>query len=90
MTIVKLTSSNHNEVIKLFSEEIENYQFIINDLLRNNYHGDSFHVYGEYEHGELVSILLNNFNNVTYYSEIERDVKVYKEILKDLSFTKLS
>lgn len=90
MSIMQLTSSNHAEVIRLFGSEIENYYFLINDLIVNNYQGDQLKVYGEYENGELVSILLNNFNNVTYYSQSDREVEIYKEILSNLSFHKLS
>lgn len=90
MSIMQLTSLNHAEVIRLFSSDIENYYFLINDLIVNNYQGDHFKVYGEYENGELVSILLNNFNNVTYYSQSDREVEIYKEILSNLSFNKLS
>ncbi|CAG9623286.1 hypothetical protein [Sutcliffiella rhizosphaerae] len=90
MSIMQLTSLNHAEVIRLFSSDIENYYFLINDLIVNNYQGDHFKIYGEYENGELVSILLNNFNNVTYYSQSDREVEIYKEILSNLSFNKLS
>jgi predicted GNAT family acetyltransferase len=90
MNVVQLTNENHHEVLRLFGDEIIHYYFIINDLAANNYRGESFHVYGEYENGELVSILLNNFNNVTYYSKTDRDVKCYQDILKGLTFTKLS
>ncbi|WP_062107457.1 GNAT family N-acetyltransferase [Bacillus niameyensis] len=91
MSIVQLTSSNHKEVIRLFGAEIDNYQFIINDLVTQNYQGEHLKVFGEYdENGNLVSILLNNFNNVTYYSNTDRDVDGYKEILKTLTFSKLS
>lgn len=90
MSIAQLTSSNHDDVIMLFGSEIVHYHFLINDLVTNNYHGEQFKVFGEYENGELVSILLNNFNNVTYYSKTERNVDAYKNILKTLSFSKLS
>ncbi|WP_291570451.1 hypothetical protein [Clostridium sp. UBA4548] len=69
MGIVELTSKNHEEVVDLFGEEITNYYFIVEDLVRNNYRREGFRVFGEYEEGVLKSILLNNFNNVTYYCQ---------------------
>lgn len=90
MSVKKLNIENHKEVLELFEEDIENYHFLLNDLLNNNYSGDSFHVFGEYENGVVVSLLLNNFNNVTYYSRTQRNIEVYKDVIKDLNFTKLS
>ncbi|KKI89022.1 acetyltransferase [Bacillus sp. SA1-12] len=90
MSIAQLSIANHKEVVTLFGREIENYYFFINDLVTNNYQGKHFKVFGEYENGELVSILLNNFNNVSYYSNTERNVDIYKEILDTLTYSKLS
>ncbi|MCB2290085.1 hypothetical protein LGK97_09925 [Clostridium sp. CS001] len=53
MGILELTINNHEDFVELLGEEITNYYFIIDDLLKNNYKGESFHVYGEYEHGKL-------------------------------------
>lgn len=86
MTIVRLTSSNHHEVLKLFGKEIENYYFFINDLVTHDYQN----VYGEYENEELVSILTSHLNNVTYYSPFNRDVTIYEEVIHTLTFHKLS
>lgn len=86
MEIKPLTISNHKEVLKLFGDDSENYYFLINDLVTQNYEN----VYGEYENDQLVSILLNQFNNLTYYSPIDRDVAVYKELFPQLIFQKLS
>ncbi|HAG42826.1 MAG TPA: GNAT family N-acetyltransferase, partial [Clostridium sp.] len=90
MRVIELTINNHKDVVELFGEEITNYYFIVDDLLKNNYQGEFFHVYGEYDGGKLVSILLNNFNNITYYSKEDRNVEAYENILNKLSFTKLS
>jgi hypothetical protein len=90
MSIIQLTISNHNDVLNLFKNELDNYHFLISDLLRYNYYGESFRVYGEYEDEELVSILLNNFDNVTYYSNTQRDASAYSGVLKGLTFNKLS
>lgn len=90
MRIIELTINNHKDVVELFGEEITNYYFIVDDLLKNNYQEEFFHVYGEYDGGKLVSILLNNFNNITYYSKEDRNVEAYENILNKLSFTKLS
>jgi len=87
---VKLTKDSHQEVLQLFGDDLIHYHFLIDDLVRNNYEGESFQVFGEYENERLVSILLNNFNNVTYYSPSDRNVVVYTEILKRLTFSKLS
>ena len=90
MEILELTINNHQDVEEFFGEEITNYYFIIDDLLKNKYKGEIFHVYGEYEHGKLASILLNNFNNITYYSKEDRNVEIYKDILNKSTFSKLS
>jgi len=90
MKVHKLTVDNHKEIVELFGENIGDYCFIIDDLLRNKYEGEGFHVYGEYENDKLVSILLNNFINITYYSNEDRPVEVYKDIVKKLNFMKLS
>ncbi|MGE8205565.1 GNAT family N-acetyltransferase [Heyndrickxia sp. NPDC080065] len=86
MTIKQLSNSNHKEVLKLFGDQVENYYFLINDLVNQNYQN----VYGEYENEHLVSILLNQFNNVTYYSPFDRDVTTYSEILQILPYQKLT
>lgn len=70
MYITRLSMKNHEEVVALFGENIGDYYFLINDLLDHNYQGESFYVYGEYENNRLVSILLNNFNNIRTRSHI--------------------
>lgn len=90
MAVTRLLLANHEDVVALFGKDVGNYYFLVNDILDHNYHGESFYVYGEYENGQLVSILLNNFNNVTYYSREDRDITVYKDILSQLRFSKLS
>lgn len=90
MGIVELTSKNHEEVVGLFGVEITNYYFIVEDLVRNNYRREGFRVFGEYEEGVLKSILLNNFNNVTYYCPEDRSISIYEDILWKLTFSKLS
>lgn len=90
MSIVQLTSSHHKEVVKLFGNEIENYYFIINDLISNNYKSEHFRVYGEYEREKLVSILLTDFNNISYYSNSDREVDIYQGVIESLTFNKFS
>jgi uncharacterized protein len=90
MSILKLDNAYHQEVINFFGEDIKKYYFIISDLMRNNYSGENFEVYGEFEDNKLQSILLNNFVNLTYYSNTDRSVEVYKDIIKDLSINKIS
>lgn len=89
MHIKKLSAANHEDVIGLFGDERDNYHFIIDGLLKHNYRGH-FNVYGEYHDEQLVSILLNNDNNLTYYSQSDRDINIYAELLKELEYTKLS
>lgn len=90
MSIKKLSLKNHDEVVALFAEEVDSYYFLLNDMLDQQYEGASFAVYGEYEDGKLASILVNNYQNVSYYAKDERDVEIYKEILAQFSFQKLS
>lgn len=89
MYLKKLTSTDHGDVIKLFGDEEINYQFLIDGLIKNNYLGD-FKVFGEYEDHQLVSVLVNNYNNITYFSKSDRDISIYHELLKDLNYSKLS
>ncbi|MEK5391707.1 MULTISPECIES: hypothetical protein [Heyndrickxia] len=44
MSISPLSNVNHKEVVQLFGAEIDYYQFLINDLVTNNYQGDHFKV----------------------------------------------
>lgn len=91
MTVVKLKIENHPDVLELFSEEAPNYQFLINDLLDQNYSSASFKVFGEYDDaGQLMSFLLNNDNNITYYAQSKRPIDVYLDTLKDCTFSKIS
>ncbi|WP_153402185.1 hypothetical protein [Gracilibacillus oryzae] len=46
MGITQLTIANHDEVLRLFGSEIDNYHFIINDLTVNHYVGDQFRYLG--------------------------------------------
>jgi len=80
----------HEEVLKFFGQDVEKYYFIISDLLKNDYCGDNFKLYGEYENNKLKSIMLNNFNNLTYYCKEDRSIHVYENIIKDLNFEKIS
>ena len=90
MDIIKLDNTYHKEVVDFFGQDIEDFYFIISDLIRNNYSEEEFKVYGEFEENKLKSILINNFNNLTYYSKEDRDIDVYKGIMNDLKFKKIS
>lgn len=89
MELRGLEREDYKDIIKLFGEELSNYYFIVEDILKNN-NKENFNVYGEYDNNKLVSILLNNFNNITYYSQEDRSVELYKELLGKLNFSKLS
>ncbi|WP_197277528.1 GNAT family N-acetyltransferase [Bacillus sp. FJAT-27245] len=90
ITVRQLSIDNHHQVIELFGDEVDNYYFLINDLISNRYEGENFKLFGEFENGKLVSVLLNNFNNITYYSNANRDVTLYNEMLMKLTFSKIS
>lgn len=91
MSVVKLTLQDHEKVLELISDELIHYQFLISDLLDNNYQSDSFQVFGEFDHeGRLASILVNNFNNLTYYAKTDRSVDVYLDTIKNCNFTQIS
>ncbi len=90
MEIKKLSKQNHAEVVALFGEDLVYYHFLVDDLLDNDYGGEAFHVYGEYDKANLSSILLNNYENITYYARTDRSVDVYRDILGQLRFSKLS
>lgn len=90
MGIRRLTVADHTEVLALFGKEANHYHFLLDDLSWNNYAGEQFLVFGEFESGRLVSLLLNNFNNLTYYSPDDRKPDAYRPILGQLSFAKVS
>lgn len=88
--LIKLNINHHKYVIDLFGDEMIQYRFIISDLLRNNYSGVSFQVYGEFADNDLKSILLNNQNNLTYFSKDDRSIELYMGVLKEMHFHKIS
>jgi uncharacterized protein len=90
MSIVRMDSSYHDEVINIFGQDIKKFYFIISDMQRNNYTDENFKVFGEFEEGKLQSILLNNFSNLTYYAKTDRNVNAYKEVIPVLAFKKIS
>lgn len=90
MGVRRLTAANHTEVLTLFGNEMDHYHFLLDDLIWNGYAGEHFLVFGEFESGRLMSLLLNNFNNLTYYSPDDREPEAYRHILRQLSFAKVS
>lgn len=90
MGIIQLTLEDHNKVVDLFGEKLEDYNFIVMDILRNKYNAEKFKVYGEFMQDKLASILMYNCGNVTYYSPYDISIESYKDILKNLDFVKLS
>ncbi len=90
MGVRRLTAADHTEVLALFGKEADHYHFLLDDLKWNGYAGEQFLVFGEMESGRLVSLLLNNFNNLTYYSPDDREPEAYRHILEQLSFAKVS
>jgi hypothetical protein len=90
MGVRRLTAADHTEVLALFGKEADHYHFLLDDLKWNGYAGEQFLVFGELESGRLVSLLLNNFNNLTYYSPDDREPKAYRHMLGKLSFAKVS
>lgn len=74
MSVVQLTFQNHEEVLELFSDDLINYHFLINDLLDNNYHSESFRVFGEFE--------LFYFAHYAFHCELFPEIE---EVLIELS-----
>lgn len=89
MHLKKLSNADHEDVTTLFADEEINYHFLIDGLIKNKYQGN-FKVFGEYEDHQLVSVLVNNYNNITYFSKSDRDISVYLELLQNLKYSKLS
>ncbi|RAU95698.1 GNAT family N-acetyltransferase [Paenibacillus sp. YN15] len=90
MGVRRLTAADHAGVLELFGKEADHYRFLLDDLKWNGYAGEQFMVFGEFASGRLVSLLLNNFSNLTYYCPVERDPEGYRQILGQLSFAKVS
>jgi uncharacterized protein len=81
---------DHDHVLTLFHGKELDFGFLLNELLANRYAGEKLKVYGEFEKGDLVSILINNGLNVSYFSNEKRDVDIYNKILSAASYTKIS
>lgn len=91
MTAIKLTYDNHQAVLALFGDERDHYRFLLHDLVDHRYESDSFRVFGTFEDGLLTSILLNNYNNLTYYTRsTEQQIDRYLPIWDQLAFNKIS
>ncbi|UTR07104.1 GNAT family N-acetyltransferase [Alkalihalobacillus sp. LMS6] len=89
MKLKGLTINDHEDVLQLFGDEKNHYLFIIDGMIRHEYKGN-FTVYGEYEDNQLVSLLLNNYNNITYFANTDRDIGIFEPLLKRFSYSKLS
>lgn len=90
--IIQLNREHHEDVLRLFGDRETEYRFLIEDISEFAYDDGPGRgrVYGEYVDGELRSILLNNFSNLTYYSPEDRDVSVYEDFLEQCQFHKIS
>lgn len=88
MCVRQLGVEDHDDVLMLFGLEQSNYAFLLDRLMCKAYK-DVF-VYGEYEEKKLVSILINNDSNLSYYAQQKRGVQIYRSILPQLSYQKMS
>ncbi|CAG9622388.1 GNAT family N-acetyltransferase [Sutcliffiella rhizosphaerae] len=90
MSVKQLSIHDHMDVCHLFGNEMDNYQFILNDLLANHYKSKQLRVLGNYENNKLTSILLNHAGNLTYYENSNQSIEPYLPFLQELNFYKIS
>lgn len=86
----QLNGEDHDQVLTLFHERNLDFGFLLNELLANGYESDNLKVYGEFEHGTLISILINNGQNISYFSNETRDLHCYHPILSTATYSKIS
>lgn len=86
MKILRMNSTYHEEILSFFGEEADKFYFIISDIIKNNYFGENFKLFGEFDNNKLQSILINSFNNLTYFSRTDRSFDVYKDVLNKTKF----
>lgn len=88
MSLKRLTVEDHSAVLELFGQNWTDYGFLLDRLVRHSY--TDVIVYGEFQGGQLASLLMNNDNNLSYYGRSARDVQIYQTVLPELSYRKLS
>ncbi|MFK3937792.1 GNAT family N-acetyltransferase [Alkalihalobacillus sp. NPDC078783] len=86
----QLYEEDHDHVLTLFHGKELDFGFLLNELLVNRYGGEKLKVYGEFEQGILVSILMHNGHNISYFSEVKRDLDNYKQLISTATFAKIS
>ncbi len=84
--IKKLTQKDNEEVMEYLKQEPEFNLFIIGDIEAFGYETDFQQIWAEYDHGKVVAVLLQYRGNLVYYSDEDRSVEPFIEIMNDLKF----
>ncbi|WP_054704044.1 GNAT family N-acetyltransferase [Bacillus sp. JCM 19041] len=90
MSIEKLTRKDATDIVALFGTQKNYFLFVLDQLHANNYEENGLSVYGEKENGQLVSFILNQGDNLSYFAQNVRDVTPYLATLQKISFRKLT
>ncbi|MEK4564687.1 GNAT family N-acetyltransferase [Alkalihalobacillus sp. FSL R5-0424] len=86
----QLYVDDHDLVLTLFKGRVLDFGFLLDELLANNYESQYLKAYGEFEQGNLVSILMHNGINISYYSNETRDLESYNRLIFAASYSKIS
>ncbi len=85
-----LTFEDMKLIDHLFGDRLEDYTLVYDTIIDNGFKNDDVVVYGELEGNDLVSLLLHNHNNLTYFSSEVREVACYKKLLDELEYGKVT
>ncbi|WP_169871325.1 GNAT family N-acetyltransferase [Shouchella patagoniensis] len=90
MSVEKLNQKDATDIVALFGNQKNDYLFVLDQLDANNYEENDLSVYGERENSHLVSFILNQGDNLSYFAKNVRDVTPYLPITQKLSFRKMT
>ncbi len=79
--IRKLTQNDYEEVMALVGKKPAENLFIIGDIEAYGYESEFQELWGQFENGDLIAVLLRYNNNYIPYSEQSYDVEAFAEII---------
>ena len=88
--IRKLESSDKGIIEELFGDKSLEYTLILDTIYDSDFRTEGVDVYGDIEDDKLISILLNNHGNLTYYSADKVSIDKYIELLEELDYYRMS
>ena len=85
-----LTAEDFEYIKNLFDESLEDYTLVYDTIIDNGFKNEDVVVYGEFDGSEMVSLLLHNYHNISYYAAEVRDVTCYEKLLEGLDYGKVT